>query len=72
MVEKNAAYWKAKNVTPILKYKAGAKHKTDVINEIDGSLGGHQVEHYDGSQDAVVIPQTIGARSKVQKGSDDQ
>ena len=71
MEKKDAAYWKDKNVSYISKYKAGAKRKTDVINEIDGSLGGHQIEHYDGSQDAVVIPHTIGARTKVQKGSDD-
>lgn len=65
MVKKDAAYWKAKNVGYISKYKAGAKHKTPVHNDLDGSVGGHQVEHYDGSVDAVITPQSVGARTKV-------
>lgn len=36
-----------------------------VRNEHDGSVGGKQVEHWDGSVDAVITPQTVGARSRV-------
>jgi len=60
--------YKDKNVTPILKYKKGATKKTPVTNEDDGSIGGHHVEHYDGSQDAVITPKTVGAKSKTQEG----
>jgi hypothetical protein len=55
-----------KNVGFISKYKAGAKHKTDVLNDSDGTVGGHQVEHYDGSVDAVITPHTVGAKSRTQ------
>jgi len=35
-----------------------------VIDERDGSIGGKHVEHWDGSQDAVITPKTVGARTK--------
>lgn len=53
---------------PIIGYKKGAKRKTPVIHEADGEVGGYQVEHYDGSQDAEIIPKTIGAKSKTMEG----
>jgi hypothetical protein len=56
--------WQEKNVSYISKYKAGAKRKTDVRNDDDGSVGGHQVEHYDGSVDAVITPTTVGVKTR--------
>ncbi len=49
-------------------YKPGKTHDTPVINE-DGTVGGKQVEHHDGSVDAVVIPPTVKSRSRTQEGT---
>lgn len=59
--------YKDKNVGFIKGYKAGAKKRKPVISE-DGSVGGYHIEHYDGSQDAVVTPQTVNVRSRTQEG----
>lgn len=62
---------KVKTVGHIQGYKPGKKHATPVINDNDGTVGGQQIEHHDGSVDAVVIPQTVNSRSGVQgKDSD--
>lgn len=61
---------KVKTIGHIKGYKPGKTKETPVTNE-DGTTGGKQVEHHDGSVDAVVIPQTVGTRSGVQgKDSD--
>jgi hypothetical protein len=59
--------WKDKNVGYISKYKPGSKRKTDVVNDDDGTVGGHQVEHYDGSVDAVITPQTVRAKARTEE-----
>ncbi len=51
-----------------------ARHKgTDrhvaVRNEHDGTIGGKHVEHWDGSQDAVIRPQTIRRAMRPQEGA---
>lgn len=57
---------------PILGYKRGAKKDHPVTNEETGEIGGKHVEHYDGSVDAVITPQTVVSRSRTQKGSEDR
>ncbi len=41
------------------RFHPGAKRKRVVVNENDGKPGGYHVEHFDGSQDAVVQPRTV-------------
>ena len=48
--------------------KAGQSEKRPVVNEIDGSDGGHHVIHWDGRQDAFVRPSPVGARARPQEG----
>lgn len=48
--------------------KMGASEKRPVINEIDGSDGGHEVVHWDGSQDAHVKLTTFTGSAKPQEG----
>jgi hypothetical protein len=50
-------------------FKKGTTRDVPVINETDGSIGGKHVEHWDGSQDAVITPKTVRSRSRV-KGDD--
>jgi hypothetical protein len=38
----------------------GQTRKVDVVDERDGSSAGHHVEHWDGSQDAVVKVKPAG------------
>jgi len=47
----------------------GEKKKVPVTNENDGTIGGFHVEHWDGSQDAVITPSPITARAKPQEGA---
>lgn len=47
----------------------GEKKKVPVIDENNGKVGGYHVQHWDGSQDAVITPQPIGARAKPQEGA---
>lgn len=63
---------KAKSVGFVKGYKKGATKKKPVINELDGTVGGHHIEHYDGSQDAVVTPRTVGAKSDARVEGDNQ
>jgi len=63
-----ATKWQEKNVGVVLKFKPGTTKETPVKNEIDGSVGGKQVEHHDGSVDAVIVPATVGAKSQTQEG----
>jgi len=48
--------------------KLGASEKQPVINEIDGSDGGHHVVHWDGSQDAHVKLKPFKSSAKPQEG----
>ena len=57
---------KVKTIGHLHGYKPGKKHATPVINENDGTVGGQQIEHHDGSVDAVITPQTVGAKSRTQ------
>jgi len=41
------------------KFKAGASVKKPVENQEVGGNAGYHVEHYDGSQDAVVQPKPV-------------
>lgn len=47
--------------------KMGQSEHKPVIDERDGTVGGKQVEHWDGSQDAVVRPKTLGVKTRVNK-----
>ena len=53
---------KAKTIGVSLR--RGTSAKKPVQNEIDGSIGGYHVEHWDDSQDAVVQPKTIQVKAK--------
>lgn len=55
---------------PILKFKPGEKRKHPVTDERDGSVAGHHVEHYDGSQDAVITAKPVGAKSRLMDGKE--
>jgi len=50
--------WKDEKGVPGVVLKKGTTRKTPVIDDRDGSLGGHHVEHWDGSQDAEIIAKT--------------
>lgn len=50
---------KARSLGFIKKFKPGATQKKAVMNEDDGGVAGHHVEHHDGSQDAVAKPRVI-------------
>lgn len=50
---------KVRSIGHISKYKPGATQKKVVMNEDTGKPGGHHVEHYDGSQDAVARPDVV-------------
>jgi hypothetical protein len=39
--------------------KRGTSVRKPVVNEETGTPGGYHVEHWDGSQDAHVVPQTV-------------
>ena len=61
--------WKNKGVGSLTR-----KHTTEtkpVIDERDGSVAGHHVEHFDGSQDAVARPATVVVRTRVQEQRED-
>ena len=59
--------YKDKNVGFIKGFKPGATKRKPVIDERDGSVGDHHIEHYDGSQDAVVNMKSVDVRSRVQE-----
>lgn len=48
--------------------KYGETERQQVINENDGSVAGHHVVRWDGSQDAEITPKPIGVSAKVQGG----
>jgi hypothetical protein len=50
--------------------KYGATERRPVVNEDDGSIGGHHVIRWDGSQDAEITPRPIAIRAKVQGEED--
>ncbi len=45
----------------------GKSREHPVRNENDGTIGGKHVEHWDGSQDAVITPTTVASRSRVKE-----
>lgn len=45
----------------------GSSRRKPVIDERDGSIGGHHVEHWDGSQDAVVRPKTLRVKARLEE-----
>ena len=48
--------------------KKGTSKTKQVVNQDDGSLAGHEVEHWDDRQDANIIVNPVGARSRTQDG----
>lgn len=48
--------------------KMGAIERKPVINEDTGGVGGYHDVHWDGRQDATVIPQPVAAKAKPQEG----
>jgi hypothetical protein len=65
-----ATKWQEKNVGVVLKYKPGAKRRTEVRSEIDGTKAGAQVEHHSGRVDAEITPATVRGFTRTEKGSD--
>jgi hypothetical protein len=47
--------------------KYGQTERQAVINDKDGSVAGHHIVRWDGSQDAEVSAGNVGARAVVQK-----
>jgi len=47
--------------------KVGTKKKKPVIDERDGSIGGYEIEHWDGSQDAHVLLKPVKSKARAQK-----
>jgi hypothetical protein len=47
----------------------GEKKKIPVTDELKGGIGGYHVEHWDGSQDAIITPQPIAASARAQEGA---
>ena len=47
----------------------GKTKDVPVRNEHDGTIGGKHVEHWDGSQDAVIQPQTVKRSMRPQEGA---
>ena len=47
--------------------KRGQKEKVPVVNEETGKVGGYHVKHWDGKQDAHVMPQGISASGKTKE-----
>lgn len=50
--------------------KYGQTERQPVVNEDDGSVAGHHVVRWDGSQDAEITLKPIETSAKVQKGKD--
>lgn len=48
--------------------KFGQSEKRPVVDERDGSIGGHHVVHWDGSQDAHVIAGPVRGFGRPQEG----
>ena len=57
-----------KNVGVVLK--KGTSQKKAVVDERDGSVGGHHIEHWDGSQDAEIIAKTTRVKGRAQEGNE--
>lgn len=57
--------WKDKNVGVLLR--KGTSHKKKVTDERDGSVAGHHIEHWDGSQDAVAKVPTVKLKTRVER-----
>jgi hypothetical protein len=51
--------------------KYGETERRPVIRDDDGSVGGHHVIHWDGSQDAEITPRPIAVSAKVQGKEED-
>lgn len=69
--EDRAFVEKVKSVGHIKGFKPGRKHATPVVNDTDGSIGGRQVEHYDGRVDAEITPSTLVVKAKAQGKDED-
>jgi hypothetical protein len=50
--------------------KYGQTERQRVINDNDGSVAGHHVVRWDGSQDAEIIPKPIALKTTVQGEED--
>jgi hypothetical protein len=50
--------------------KYGQTERQKVINENDGSVAGHHVVRWDGSQDAEITPKPISLKTTVQGEED--
>ena len=48
---------------------AGQTRTHKVVNELDGTFGGTQTEHWDGRQDANVLLRPINLRTQAQGGN---
>lgn len=46
--------------------RKGSSERKPVTNELTGEVGGYHVEHWDDSQDAVVVVNPVRAKSKTQ------
>ena len=47
--------------------KTGQSERRPVTNELTGKIGGYQIEHWDGSQDAEVRPDSINLKTATQE-----
>lgn len=45
----------------------GSNRRVPVTDERDGQIGGYHVEHWDGSQDAVINPRPVNVKTGVPK-----
>jgi hypothetical protein len=57
--------WQEKGVGVLTR--VGTTERKPVIDDRDGTVGGHHIEHWDGSQDAVVQPKTIHVKLKEER-----
>jgi hypothetical protein len=52
---------------PQLKGGKGTTKRVAVIDDRDGSVGGHHTEHWDGRQDANIIAKALRVKAKVKE-----
>ena len=69
-MEETQEQWKERirSVGFVSKFKPGTSVRKPVENEEVGGNAGYHVEHYDGSQDAVVTPSVVRLKAREGEG----
>ena len=60
--------FKAKLQSLSFPRRMGAMEKVPVLDERDGHVGGYHVKHWDGRQDAHIVPRPVEMKVNVKEG----